>query len=136
MDREIKFRYYDQEFNMMVYDTEDIAIGYSIKTKPHLKFMRYAGIKDKNGKHIYEGDIVNIKNIGITSISYGEIIHEIYLGHGGRKSTEKKAVGFKIDKIVEMFYFDDGLLTNQLLNSYDIKIIGNIYENPELMKNV
>lgn len=73
--------------------------------------MQYTGLRDKNGKDIYEGDVV---------ISFG-------------KETEMT--------ISEMrMIVDDAMncyvpLRDQYLNSNgDLEVIGNIYENPELLR--
>jgi uncharacterized phage protein (TIGR01671 family) len=70
-----------------------------------LEVMQYTGLKDKNGKEIYEGDVVNFE--GITN-------YEIKFIRGG----------FAVD-------FKDG---HRYLGQFaNPEIIGNIYENPELL---
>ena len=66
--------------------------------------MQYTGLKDKNGKEIYEGDIIDIGD-KVVEVSDIYSFREIYLVHGLKD-------GHKI---------------------YG-EIIGNIYENPELIK--
>src|SRR5690625_343596 len=76
------------------------------------KVMQYTGLKDKNGREIYEGDILEIKHL--MGCETGELI-------------------FKYGA----FLFDDGgysYLGDHLANSEYIKVIGNIYENPELLE--
>ncbi len=71
--------------------------------------MQFTGLKDKNGKEIYEGDIAKIK-------------HRDYLG---------------IIKMDERGYWiseGENKTENAVLNITSVEeIIGNIYENPELM---
>lgn len=74
---------------------------------------QYTGLTDKNGTKIFEGDIVNIltENNEIGIVKYDE---------GG---FEVEADGFVID-------------FKQNINGTDVAVIGNIYDNPELLKGV
>lgn len=83
-----------------------------------LILMQYTGLKDKNGKEIFEGDIVE---------------YEWYDDHG--QWGEDKRSG---PVVVEPFYWT-GFLPFVHWNNYvhslkKCQIIGNIYENPELLK--
>ena len=56
--REIKFRIWDKinrmwlrRFNVNLFDIGDL---------PNVELMQYTGLKDKNGKEIYEGDVVKL----------------------------------------------------------------------------
>jgi uncharacterized phage protein (TIGR01671 family) len=70
--REIKFRAWDGRtmFNVDVlaispcgWDCSDYGKrGVSLAYQPHIKVMQYTGLEDRNGKEIYEGDIVRDKN--------------------------------------------------------------------------
>ncbi len=68
-------------------------------------FMQYTGLKDKNGKEIYEGDIV------LCSRHDGEDMHEIVI---------------EDIRQLPQFMFGSNLDWRE--------VIGNIYENPELIK--
>ncbi|TRW73247.1 hypothetical protein FNJ53_08910 [Lactococcus lactis] len=84
-----------------------------------VEFMQSTGIKDKNGVEIYEGDVINYRNsfrnpmTGSGSLSINRDFKIIF------KDGEFKAKGF------------DMRLKNIL--SYS-EVIGNIYENPELLE--
>ena len=71
---------------------------------------QYTGLKDKNGKKIFEGDIFSL---GDKKILY--IVEWIDNGFEGRQSGNSSTVG--------LTYWNR-----------DIEVIGNIYDNPELLK--
>ena len=77
---------------------------------------QYTGLKDKNGKEIYEGDVVK-------AISFARWIGVVKYSDKNQAfifdDLDKKYRG---DSIVFMSQFDEGF-----------KILGNIYENPELV---
>lgn len=76
--------------------------------------MQSTGLADKNGKEIFEGDIVEF---GCDSWTHSEV---------GSIVWDECEAGFKIDKDPEF-----PLLWGNL---GDVEIIGNIYENPELLE--
>ena len=76
-----------------------------------IELMQYTGLKDKNGKEIYEGDIV----------SNNEAIWEIY----AKEAHYCMAVDGKRTE-------NDHLFVGEDRNS---EIIGDIYQNPELLNN-
>lgn len=87
-----------------------------------LVFMKSTGLKDKNGKFIYEGDIIkgyfNDSDSGGTYFRIMTVVYEEKLA----------AFGFKDSKNYCEF------LTTVDFEQQDYEIIGNIYENPELLK--
>lgn len=106
--REIKFRIWDinarkwlKSFNTNLLDIHEFNLA---------KIMQYTGLKDKNNKEIYEGDIFHI---GSKKILY--VVEWIDCGLKGRQIKNKSWIGLD-------FWKDD------------IEVIGNIYENSELIK--
>ncbi len=85
-----------------------------------VEFMQSTGVKDKNGVEIYEGDVINCRNsfrnpmTGSGSLSINRDFKIIF------ENGEFKAKGFDIR------------LKNIL--SYS-EVIGNVYENPELLED-
>lgn len=79
---------------------------------------QYMGLKDKNGKKIFEWDILFQEQelLGVVCISkrYGVSIL--------KKTTTWSLINFVLDSD-----FDAGVLS-------DIEVRGNVYDNPELMK--
>lgn len=75
--------------------------------------MQSTGLKDKNGKEIYEGDVLKIK--------YGE-------------SDKFSIVKFSNELGSCGCCFDEGKISGFLIDNWEPEIAGNIYENPELME--
>jgi uncharacterized phage protein (TIGR01671 family) len=83
--------------------------------------MQYTGLKDKNGKEIYEGDILNSKNDG----KDGNDIWD-YSTHDNRI--------VEWDAEYSCFSGMPDYGENSVYSEEYIEVIGNIYENPEVLK--
>ena len=118
--REIKFRAFQD--NEMKY--QEVCGVYGTKTflnklYEDCNLMQYTGLKDKNGKEIYEGDIIkNIKYGGVAIIRWG-LKNETYCG------WTVEWINPRNDQIkYDLMYYKD--LEN-------CEIIGNIHENKDLL---
>ena len=127
--REIKFRAWNKEKKIMVYKNEDGSscfwdgvIASSVElintelnseiNQSEYEFMQYTGLKDKNGVEIYEGDILE------------------YMAIADDKQTDK--VIFDRGTFVVDYSEDYKQPVNEI--NHCAKVIGNIYDNPELIE--
>lgn len=119
MKREIKFRAWDKDKKKMflvatvskVYGIEaDCAVNKNGDTSIYnAEIMQYTGLKDKNDKEIYEGDIVE----------YDDETHAVIIWNERETCFEGSVI-------------ESG--SHYWIHKQALTIIGNIYENPELLK--
>lgn len=133
MSREIKFRAWLKEekkiLNVETIDFSEKSIQYLEKNEiidayllrttflEDIELMQYTGIKDKNDVEIYEGDIVliridktNILHKTVVKFKHGAFIADI-IGN---------------NDYIYLFHFG--------FNKDDFEVIGNIYENKNLLE--
>lgn len=121
MKREIKFRAWDNEFNKM-HPPDDLGIrldgvllsydnnvdGFEevLGWSDRFELLQYTGLKDKNGKEIYEGDVLENENGTNMLVIWMNSMAAFYVVNGD---------------------------WNDLLEGYhnDSKVVGNKFENPD-----
>lgn len=121
MAREIKFRAWDKADRMMLYPGWNaergerfITIGHMFQLGDSVDLMQYTGLTDKNGKPIYEGDVVYVKQ-------------NIY-------AQKHLTVEWGYDRWEFKEEFDNGDYYNgYAIHWEEVEVLGNIYENPDLL---
>ena len=115
--REVKFRAWDIENKIMLYPADGILPedsgtqfwnGQDWQKK--FELMQYTGIKDKNGKDVYEADVFHLPHInGFFLVEWGTY-----------EWCDRGFIGFDLNA----------------KDSSEIEVIDNIYDNPALLKKV
>lgn len=129
--REIKFRAWDKSLNMMVYSKEQIghieydtnpvdAINTMLNEDDYgLELMQYTGLEDKNSKLIYEGDICKVNTFK------GIYVGEVVFTKGCFWVSLKEFNNVK--DVLEPLHDNEG--------NTKFEVIGNIFENKDLLNN-
>ena len=92
---------------------DSVMNDYITVSPDEIELMQSTGLKDKNGKEIFEGDILK-SNKYITSVFYERGAYHVKF-----RKTPNTTVIMNVISFIE---------------KYKTKIIGNIYENPELLE--
>lgn len=117
-NRPIKFRAWDTQGKTMVdwntmcqtaFNRGDVQMLYQIMTEPRFIKLQFTSLLDKNGKEIYEGDVVRMV--------------------GSKLAYKIRWNSYKFEMITEEGYNISGLELHK-----HVEVIGNIYENEDLLK--
>lgn len=143
--REIKFRAWDTTFKKMhnvgaitfnangKFDNELVVDNEDWVQIPSYILMQFTGLRDKNGNEIYEGDILR------HAYPAGQTCYQILFGewdNGDSYEDNERGIGWYLQVISSDLIDRKGSITGLLgyPDYKDLEIIGNIYENPELIK--
>lgn len=126
-----KFRAYDSSSYRRMYQPDEIMVGNgdiwiideddvagSWIVNNDLNLMQSTGLFDKNGKEIFEGDILGVESDeGTLNVNvFWDEEHALFMFES-KQHNEKEALAELLED-----------------NSYPFIILGNIYENPELLE--
>lgn len=148
--REIKFRAWTSagmQYNVGVHSFQNMNLKFVLPEDPHdykdgeqfiyspgmVELMQYTGLKDKNGKEIYEGDVIvqdrypffeagKSNYVGVVEWVFSQWQYILRVVAKG-----KRGISDGINCSMNDTGFEEGEKT-------DFEVIGNIYENPSLLK--
>ena len=141
MNRIIKFRVWDKRFKQFIddknYESDEIIFAWTpfgiLSPKDYqndIEIQQFTCLKDKNGKEIYEGDIVGYSAVSIFDkddsghIEKSTIIYqEGYFGLSNLKYDDCQIMPLG---------FNTNILGSLSLN-HKVEILGNIFENKDLL---
>ena len=105
---------------VVVVEQESVASSPDYVFVDHLVIMQSTGLKDKNGKEIFEGDVLELKDCGET---IGNV--KVY--------WDDSLALFQLDAII----VDEKAPIYKVVDdeNYSYIVVGNIYENPELLED-
>ncbi len=124
----LRFRVWNEKEKRMIYSDEFVRGFYEFfeqACSDESQAMQYSGLEDKNGKSIYECDIVRVQIGHETNTSYVSLVW-------------LNSDGFQVDSHPAHIKMD--LKDCRLLSDYcgryskECEIIGNYFENEELLK--
>ena len=131
MNRVIKFRYWDKEEKKWIPSITFGMASNGVLThgeQARITVMQFTGLNDKNGNEIFEGDILSDEQYeswewrGVVKFSYG------IFGAEWLTNIKKKDLLGMWGQLHNLRRLDDGILHRKI-------VIGNIYDNPELLDN-
>ena len=126
--RTIKFRIFDSEIKKYInISASAIMLDELNNLKPNLKIEQFTGLYDKNGKEIYEGDIVKFHY-------FYQCVNDL-----GCYEAEKEIISVIEERDLGLYLRckneeDGGYLLFFNRHEESFEIIGNIHETPELLK--
>lgn len=129
-----KFRAYDSSSYKRMYQPDEVLVGngdiwiidedscdneWIVNNDLHL--MQSTGLRDKNGKEIFEGDVVTDGDV-TSDIKYHQTLGFYMIG--------KYGFSVPFGQGVDVEYFEE--FADHVSKTFEV--VGNIYENPELLE--
>lgn len=136
MNDRFKFKFYHHETEK-IYEVKAICFEgrptVTLQYNPVFKvpldsgvLMQCTGLKDKNGKLIFEGDIVEVTNLKSKYVLNTPVVWEkdicAFMVWGNKAKTYGNYIGALMEED------EDGMVP------YAVEVIGNIHNNPELLE--
>lgn len=143
--REIKFRVWDNDKKQMLYQEDNTTrnssvmecqiafdeLGHCVFVRyygedscfeiKNTELMQYTGLKDKNGVEIFEGDIIKLSYLSPLDNKEKVSLYRV---------EEMQNGYYAIKEVTDKQRGDSGLF----LHFQRCEVVGNIYENPELLE--
>jgi uncharacterized phage protein (TIGR01671 family) len=127
--REIKFRVWDKNNKTLfqIFDSTTQEYWFIPIWNKNFEIMQYTGLKDRKGKEIYEGDVLEFDDI---------------TGDGFDFRNKAQVEFYKGRYQLTNFLVSDTRMLEEMNESHEdfvyqleknCKVVGNIYENPELL---
>lgn len=143
--REIKFRAWDKNKKKFEYlniiHSHTIMTGLPIPSMGQWEkldhFQQYTGIKDKNGKEIYEGDIVLYPDYYLEKVDVGiGMVPVAKIDDNSFYPIEYIDGSFGMNILYNSEIFSKGFISlKEIISNVDyIEVIGNIFETPKLLQ--
>lgn len=130
--RFVDLRTIDFEKESIGYDCQGEANYYDVAKFDEIVFQQSTGLKDKNRKEIFEGDVVNVKRFFTRPyIKDGKIDYKTI--DGELETGQVIWWKFQATFLVEYKGYDE--YGDLLCSSVGCEVIGNIFENSELLKD-
>lgn len=134
MKREIKFRGFNPATQEIV--SWEGMQGWSMGGLESPNIMQYTGLKDKNGKEIYEGDIMRVLDRDWSDVEKDTKTFIVYYAEDAFILTTQ--VGIKERESENPNQYNKDWIEAKLSRKYGrdrFEIIGNVYENPNLLQD-
>lgn len=109
-------RYYSSEIDLCWGIEESGTFGFG-----EVEFLRSTGVKDKNSKEIFEGDLITKTGVFNSTVKYGKWDYEEDFG------AVSESIGFYIDNSYDGTIWYEPFRYNDVQSHFEV--VGNIYEH-------